>query len=111
MQVFAKSVTLLVAALAMAMAGLGLGLAHADGNQMCTPPQWVTYWTVPIASRATCFNPDGSYQVCSSLGTAGNGPGTCMSYPPLPPRSWDNLRLARPCRECRHLTSRMDLNP
>jgi hypothetical protein len=30
------------AALAMAMARLGLGLAHADGNQSCTPPQWVT---------------------------------------------------------------------
>lgn len=44
MKVFAKSLTLLVAALAMAMAmaGLGLGLAHADGNQTCMPPQWVT---------------------------------------------------------------------
>lgn len=62
----------------------GLGFAYADPGQTCTPPQWVTYWTVPIASRTTCFNPDGSYQTCSSLGTAGNGPGTCMSYPAAP---------------------------
>ena len=65
MKVLAKSLTLLVTALTMAIAGLGLGLAHADGKQTCTPPQWVTYWTVPIGSRVTCFNPDGSYQVCA----------------------------------------------
>ena len=36
---------------------------------------------MPIASRVTCFNPDGSYQVCTSMGTDGNGPGACMSCP------------------------------
>jgi hypothetical protein len=57
----------------------GLDLAHADANQNCTPAQWVTNWGVPFASRTTCFNPNGSYQVCTSLGTAGNGPGTCIN--------------------------------
>jgi hypothetical protein len=57
----------LVAGPAMAFAMLGGMLfahlaAHADPNPMCTPPQWVTHWGVPIASRITCFNPDGSYQ-------------------------------------------------
>ena len=96
MQVFVKSLTLLVTALAMAMAGLGLGLAHADGKQMCTPPQWVTYWTVPMASRVTCFNPDGSYQVCTSMGTAGNGPGTCLNYPAAPAPSPGGLFAINP---------------
>jgi hypothetical protein len=73
-----------IATAALAMARLGPGLAHADPNQTCTPPQWVTDFGVPIGSRVTCFNPDGSYQVCTSLGTAGNGPGTCINYPAAP---------------------------
>jgi hypothetical protein len=76
------AVTLLVAAPAVAMAGVGL--AYADPNQTCTAPVWVTDMGVPIGSRTTCYNPDGSYQVCTSLGTAGNGPGTCINYPAAP---------------------------
>jgi hypothetical protein len=91
-----RSLTLLVAVLAMAAAGLGVGLAHADGNQTCTPPQWVTYWTVPIGSRSTCFNPDGSYQVCTSMGTQGNGPGTCINYPAPPAPAPANLLPINP---------------
>jgi hypothetical protein len=73
-----------IAAAALAMAGLGPGLAHADPNQTCTAPVWVTDMGIPIGSRTTCFHPDGSYQVCTSLGTAGNGPGTCINYPAAP---------------------------
>jgi hypothetical protein len=91
-----RSLTLLVAVLAMAGAGLGVGLAHADGNQTCTPPQWVTYWTVPIGSRSTCFNPNGSYQVCTSMGTQGNGPGTCINYPAPPAPAPANLLPINP---------------
>src|ERR1700741_2985435 len=36
-------------------------------SEVHAPPQWVTGWGVPIGSRATRFNPDGSYQVCTSL--------------------------------------------
>jgi hypothetical protein len=42
------------------------------------------YRDTPVASRITCFNPDGSYQVCTSLGTTDNGPGTCINYPAAP---------------------------
>lgn len=69
---------------ALPMFGLGQGLAQADPNQTCTAPVWVTDMGIPIGSRTTCFNPDGSYQVCTSLGTAGNGPGTCINYPAAP---------------------------
>jgi hypothetical protein len=56
--------TVIAAAIAMAalaMAGLGPGLAHADRNQRCTAPVWVTDMGIPIGSRTTCFNADGSY--------------------------------------------------
>jgi hypothetical protein len=69
-----RRATLITAAIAMAplaMAGVGPGLAHADPHQTCTAPVWVTDMGIPIGSRTTCFNPDGSYQVCTSLGTAG----------------------------------------
>jgi hypothetical protein len=36
------------------MAGLGPGLAHADPNQTCTAPQWVTDMGIPIGSRTMC---------------------------------------------------------
>jgi hypothetical protein len=52
-----------IAAAALAMAGLGSGLGHADPNQKCTSPEWVTDMGIPIGSRSTCFNPDGSYQI------------------------------------------------
>ncbi len=71
---------------ALAIAGaVGTPAANADPGQACTTT-WNTMYGVPIGTRTTCFNPDGSYQVCSSLGTAGNGPGTCWSYP-APPAS------------------------
>ena len=79
-----KPLILLVCA---AAAGASLAVAtpaQADGSQKCTPAQWVTDMGIPIGSRSTCFNPDGSYQVCTSLGTAGNGPGTCLNYPAAP---------------------------
>jgi hypothetical protein len=94
MRVFATAFALLVGTLSMATAGLGL--AHADPNQTCTTPEWVTNWGVPIASRTTCFNPDGSYQVCTSLGTAGNGPGTCINYPAAPAPAPGNLLPINP---------------
>lgn len=58
--------------------------AHADPGQRCTPPTWNTVYGVPVGSSITCFNPDGSYQTCNSLGTTGDGPGTCFNYPAPP---------------------------
>jgi hypothetical protein len=80
------------------MAGLGPGLAHADPNQTCTAPVWVTDMGIPIGSRTTCFNPDGSYQVCTSHGTAGNGPGTCINYPAAPAPAPGGLLTMAPAR-------------
>jgi hypothetical protein len=57
--------------------------ASANPGQNCTT-QWNTMYNVPIGVRSTCFNPDGSYHVCTSLGTDGKGPGTCMDYPAPP---------------------------
>jgi hypothetical protein len=59
------------------------GTAAADPGQGCFT-QWNTLYTVPIGVRTTCYNPDGSYSVCTSLGTDGNGPGTCFNYPAPP---------------------------
>ncbi|MEI7715452.1 MAG: hypothetical protein WCI78_05095 [Mycobacterium sp.] len=59
------------------------GTASADPGQGCFT-QWNTLYTVPIGVRTTCYNPDGSYSVCTSLGTDGNGPGTCFNYPAPP---------------------------
>lgn len=64
-----EAAAIVTAVLAMA----GPSLAHVDPNQTCTPPRSMTDWGVPIGSRVTCFNADGSYQVCTSLETAGNG--------------------------------------
>ncbi|MCV7260780.1 hypothetical protein [Mycobacterium shimoidei] len=58
--------------------------ASADPGQNCRT-EWNTMYTVPIGVRTICYNPDGSYQMCTSLGTDGKGPGTCMDYP-APPR-------------------------
>jgi hypothetical protein len=57
--------------------------ASANPGQNCTT-QWNTMYSVPVGVRTTCFNPDGSYHVCTSLGTDGKGPGTCMDYPAPP---------------------------
>ena len=38
------------------------------------------------------LEPDGSYQVCTSLGTAGNGPGTCINYPAAPAPDWHKVK-------------------
>ena len=45
----ATLIAVAIAAAALAMAGLGPGLGHADPNQTCTPPEWVTNWGVPAA--------------------------------------------------------------
>ena len=61
---------------ALAVAGLApVAQAQAAPGQTCQAT-WNTMYGVPIGTRTTCFNPDGSYNVCNSLGTAGNGPGT-----------------------------------
>jgi hypothetical protein len=87
----------LLACVASTVASLAIAApAHADPKQTCTPPQWVTDMGVPIGSRTTCFNPDGSYQVCTSLGTAGNGPGTCLNYPAAPAPSPGGLLPINP---------------
>jgi hypothetical protein len=86
-RVLVRSLAVVIASVAAApaVAMFGLGLAYADPGQTCTQPVWVTgMFGVPIGSRTTCFNPDGSYQMCTSLGTAGNGPGTCINYPAAP---------------------------
>ena len=77
----------------IAAAGIGAALittpvvaaetASADPGQNCRT-EWNTMYTVPIGVRTTCFNPDGSYHVCTSLGTDGKGPGTCWDYPAPP---------------------------
>ena len=91
-----------------AVVSVGVPVASADPGDKCES-KWNTMYTVPIGVRTTCYHPDGSYKMCSSLGTDGNGPGTCWDYP-APPRWRGSLRSARPCRECRHLPSREDLN-
>jgi hypothetical protein len=77
---------------ALAIAGV-VPIAHANAapGQNCTTT-WNTMYGVPIGTRTTCFNPDGSYSLCNSLGTAGNGPGTCFNYP-APPASDPNALL------------------
>jgi hypothetical protein len=84
-----EGATMIKAGIAAALGCLGLGIAlavpaQAAPGQNCTTPEWVTDMGIPIGTRTTCFNPDGSYQVCTSLGTAGNGPGTCINYPAAP---------------------------
>ena len=71
-----------LAALA-AVISVGMPVASAEPAPVCTTV-WRTMYTVPIGTHTTCFNPDGSYQVCNKLGTDGNGPGTCFSYPAPP---------------------------
>ena len=58
-------------------------IASADPGQNCRT-EWNTMYNVPIGVRTTCFNPDGSYHVCTSVGTDGKGPGTCWDYPSPP---------------------------
>jgi hypothetical protein len=70
-----ESIAILIAVAASAFV-LGTGIAKADPGQNCRS-EWNTMYNVPIGVRTTCFNPDGSYHVCTSLGTDGNGPGTC----------------------------------
>ena len=86
---------LTAAAMKNVVAGAGIGAAlittpvlaaetaSANPGQNCTT-QWNTMYNVPVGVRTTCFNPDGSYHVCTSLGTDGKGPGTCMDYPAPP---------------------------
>ena len=62
---------------------VGVPVASADPGDRCES-KWNTMYTVPIGVRTTCYHPDGSYKVCSSLGTDGNGPGTCWDYPAPP---------------------------
>ena len=81
---------------AIAAAGVGLTLivlpveaapgAWADPGQNCQS-EWNTMYNVPIGVRTKCLNPDGSYRVCTSIGTDGNGPGTCWDYPAPPQRA------------------------
>ncbi len=63
-----------LAALA-ALVSVGIPIASADPGDRCES-KWNTMYTVPIGVRTTCYHPDGSYKMCSSLGTDGNGPGT-----------------------------------
>jgi hypothetical protein len=81
---YRKAIPILLTFPTALAAALLLAAAPEATGQTCQPPQWVTDLGVPIASRQTCYNPDRSYQVCTSFGTAGNGPGTCMNYPAAP---------------------------
>lgn len=58
-------------------------VAQADPGQNCKT-EWNTMYNVPVGVRTTCFTPDGSYRICTSLGTDGQGPGTCWEYPAPP---------------------------
>jgi hypothetical protein len=91
---------LIIGGLAALAATVGIGLA-APNTASAAPPQncqttWNTMYGVPVGTRTTCFNPDGSYSVCSSLGTAGNGPGTCWNYPAPPAPNPGNLLPINP---------------
>lgn len=59
--------------------------AHAEPGQNCTPPpddvMFAGEAAEPYASQVTCENPDGSYTVCTTPGTAGNAPAGCTNYP------------------------------
>jgi hypothetical protein len=77
-----RSIAILIAVTASGFL-LSTGIAKADPGQNCKS-EWNTMYNVPIGVRTTCFNPDGSYHVCTSLGTDGNGPGTCWDYPAPP---------------------------
>lgn len=73
-----------VAPFALVVAPIDSPLATADPGQNCTAPVWITMYSVPFASEVTCYNPDGSYQVCKTLGTTGDGPTNCFNYPAPP---------------------------
>jgi hypothetical protein len=69
-----------------ALAAVGIVNAPAasgDPGQDCKT-EWNLMYNVPIGVRTSCFNRDGSYHVCTSLGTDGKGPGTCWDYPAPP---------------------------
>jgi len=71
----------LAALAAVGMVGVPVG--SADPGQNCKT-EWNLMYNVPVGVRTSCFNPDGSYHVCTSLGTDGKGPGTCWDYPAPP---------------------------
>lgn len=91
----AASYTIGVAA-AASLILMPTGTANADPGQRCTLPTWNTVYGIPVGSSITCFNPDGSYQTCNSIGTQGDGPGTCFNYPAPPAPSPGNLLPINP---------------
>jgi hypothetical protein len=72
---------------------------YGDSGQ---PPVWVTKFGVPIGSRTTYYNPDGSYQIRTSMGTLGNGPGTCINYPAPAPAPGNLLPINPPVPGVHH---------
>ena len=77
---------LIVGALAAisALGVVGIRVASADPGEECKT-EWNLMFNVPICVRTTGLLPDGSYHMCTSLGTDGKGPGTCWDYS-APPR-------------------------
>jgi len=99
MKTLVRLLALVIIAMSAAsvLAIAGPSVAIANPGQNCTPAQWVPgMFGIPIGSRTTCFNPDGSYQVCTALGTDGNGPGTCINYPAAPAPSPGGLLPLNP---------------
>jgi len=73
--------------------------ASADPGQNCKT-EWNTMYNVPVGVRTTCFNPDGSYHVCTSIGTDGKGPGHAGTIRLPSDGRTAHIQPAR-CRECR----------
>jgi len=71
---------------------ISVPVASADPGQNCKT-EWNLIYNVPIGGRTTCFNPDGNYHMCTSLGMDGRGPGRAGTIR-LPLGWWDSPHSA-----------------
>ena len=85
-----------LAALA-AVISVGMPVASAEPAPVCTTV-WRTMYTVPIGTDTTCFNPDGSYQVCNKLGRMATDRGRVSAIRHLQLAGCNLLRSPHPCQ-------------
>lgn len=70
--------------------------AHADPGDQCMPPVWIRHGWIP-GTQQTCWHADGSYTTCTSMGTTGDGPGACYTFPGAPaPTPGNKLQIGGP---------------
>lgn len=80
-----KKVPTIAAAVAAAgmLNALNISTAHADAGDQCMPPVWIHHGWI-VGSQQTCWHPDDTYTTCTSIGTTGDGPGSCTTLPGAP---------------------------